>query len=248
MTGREPGPASKFAPVRIDLRHATLDQHAVVREYLADRRVYHEFVGDILIVPLDHAEHVRSALATARAQRVPVIRGRLDDGGGTLRAVVTAGPGRRLAGACADWVLLSLCVVVAGLWVSIRAAAGISACAGVLIAVVGIGAVGRTPGKWLLRTLVVDSATGRRAGWAAALVRGLVPMVPGLAVETVWWSWPGTIGRASWLIGLLGWCAVFAPILGAERRGLHDRMAHTVVIRQRPSRPLSAGAKRERQR
>jgi uncharacterized RDD family membrane protein YckC len=80
---------------------------------------------------------------------------------------------------------------------------------------------GQTLGKRLLGTRVVMVADERLPGLGPSLVRHAVVVVPGLLVPT----------------GLSGvWSvAVFLPILwGPLHRGVHDRIAGTVVLTTRP--------------
>lgn len=60
-------------------------------------------------------------------------------------------------------------------------------------------------------------------GVRTALVRTLVPYV-GLAG----WLFPSPVGF--WVSFGID-AAIYAPILGAARRGLHDRAAGTIVVR-----------------
>ena len=88
--------------------------------------------------------------------------------------------------------------------------------------VVCVAVWGRTVGKWFVGTRVVDRATGSRPGWAAATARVLLPA----AVAVV-----GEIGGYYRPIERLAWIVVYVPILWDPlRRGLHDRLAGTLVV------------------
>lgn len=76
---------------------------------------------------------------------------------------------------------------------------------------------GQTPGKDLFNLKVVEAATFSRPRWWVALIRTL-PIVGARIV-------PGALA-GTLAIGVLGVATPF----GARRRGLHDRLARTIVI------------------
>ena len=122
----------------------------------------------------------------------------------------TVGPGRRLAAAGIDWLLVALTLALLG--AGLFPAAEIDDDLGLAMAVAAIGAyyvgltwlIGGTPGKLLLGVEVVDE-TGHWLGIGRSLLR-----------FAVWCCLP-----------LLAW----AFVLGANRRGLHDLIAGTYVVR-----------------
>lgn len=81
-----------------------------------------------------------------------------------------------------------------------------------------IGFLGRTVGKLAAGTVVVRAADGGRLGWSASTMRALVPQAAG-AVPVIGFG----LGLA--VYGM----AVFDPL----RRGLHDRAAGSLVVRDR---------------
>ncbi|MCU1487540.1 MAG: hypothetical protein JWN67_4286 [Actinomycetia bacterium] len=92
--------------------------------------------------------------------------------------------------------------------------------------VIGTTAIwGQQLGKLVIGIRIVDERTGHPPTWLRAVFRWVVPSVPFL------WAIQGP-----WLVPVLGllWSVVvYAPILGADRRGLHDRAAGTIVVRAR---------------
>jgi uncharacterized RDD family membrane protein YckC len=80
---------------------------------------------------------------------------------------------------------------------------------------------GRTIGKVVAGTRC-ESLGGEVPGFARAAVRWLVPAAP---------VWLATVWAGVSLVALPWSIAVFAPIFGPSRRGLHDRAAGTRVVR-----------------
>jgi len=92
--------------------------------------------------------------------------------------------------------------------------------------VVGTTAIwGQQLGKLVIGIRIVDERTARPPSWWRAVLRWVLPTAPFLWAIQASWVVP--------LFGLLWWAVVYAPIFGADRRGLHDRLAGTVVIRAR---------------
>jgi uncharacterized RDD family membrane protein YckC len=95
--------------------------------------------------------------------------------------------------------------------------------------VVGVAVWGRTVGKVVCSTAVVDS-DGDRPGWLASIVRWLVPAAVAAAASPA----------APWLDPLV-LAVVYAPIaFRADSRGLHDLAAGTWVIDLRAGGSFSA--------
>jgi len=142
-----------------------------------------------------------------------------------------AGPGRRLAGFLIDYVVLT---AAAALFYTMIGGRGMSVDMAVVVTdavyfVAGTAIWGRTVGKLVVQTEVIR-------------VDGITP--PGLRVAAVRYAVVAFAIPLSYFGGLGGWAsfvwtiAVYVPIFGAARRGLHDRAAHTdVVYRGRPPAP-----------
>lgn len=107
------------------------------------------------------------------------------------------------------------------LWPGIGALAGTVLLVSLLFAVVQ-GLTGASPGKALLGLRAVHHGTGTPIGVGRALLRGLV-----LGVATL-----PTFGLG---VATLAWTALMDR--GRQRRGLHDRLAHSVVVDVRPPPP-----------
>jgi uncharacterized RDD family membrane protein YckC len=80
-----------------------------------------------------------------------------------------------------------------------------------------VGFLGRTVGKIATGTTIVSGVDGARLGWTGATMRALVPQVAGVVPA----------------IGFALTAGVYAPVLfDPLRRGLHDRAAGSLVVRQ----------------
>lgn len=104
------------------------------------------------------------------------------------------------------------------LWAGLGVIAGSVLLVSLVFAVV-LGVTGASPGKAALGLRVVHHGTGTPVGVARALLRGLV-----LGVSTLPMFGLG--------VATLAWTALMDP--GRQRRGLHDRLAHSVVVDVRP--------------
>lgn len=134
---------------------------------------------------------------------------------------------QRVGGALIDGLLTSMVVVIPlllGLIDVDRLEGGLPA--PVLLGLFGFGALytivptavwGQTPGKIAVGTRVVVEEDGSLPGWRRAVLR---------------WALPGLLGRLPNNLGLWISLAVMASlVLDPRRRGLHDRLAGTIVIR-----------------
>jgi uncharacterized RDD family membrane protein YckC len=75
---------------------------------------------------------------------------------------------------------------------------------------------------------VIDADDGARVGWLGSALRWLLPALPVSAVALLEPS------RIVQLLLFVIWIAVYLPILWDPRgQGLHDRVAHTTVVRHR---------------
>ena len=94
---------------------------------------------------------------------------------------------------------------------------------GAIYTIVPTAVWGQTPGKIAVGTRVVVEEDGSLPGWRRAALR---------------WALPGIVGRLPY-VGLWVSLAVMASLVwDPRRRGLHDRLAGTIVIRV----PREAGA------
>ena len=87
---------------------------------------------------------------------------------------------------------------------------------GAVYTIVPTALLGQTPGKIAVGTRVVTEADGSLPGWTRSMVR---------------WALPGLAGRLP-VIGLGVSLAIMASLVwDRRRRGLHDRMAGTIVVK-----------------
>lgn len=134
--------------------------------------------------------------------------------------------GQRVGGALVDGLLVSMVVVVPlllglvdvdSLETSLPAPILLGLfCFGAIYTVVPTALWGQTPGKIAVGTRVVVEEDGSRPGWRRAVLR---------------WALPGVAGRLPY-VGLWVGLAVMASLVwDPRRRGLHDRLAGTIVVR-----------------
>ena len=137
--------------------------------------------------------------------------------------------GQRVAGALVDGLLTSMVVVVPLLLGVIeldRLESQLPAPVvlglflfGAIYTVVPTAVWGQTLGKIAVGTRVVVEADGSVPGWRRAALR---------------WALPGVAGRLPY-IGLVVSLAVMASLVfDRRRRGLHDRLAGTIVVKVPP--------------
>jgi uncharacterized RDD family membrane protein YckC len=87
--------------------------------------------------------------------------------------------------------------------------------------IVGTALWGRTIGKLVARTRVVRTEGGAVPGFSVAVTRWFVVSIP-LVLSIAWM--PAEALALPWAM------VVYAPILASAHRGLHDRVAHTLVV------------------
>ena len=138
-------------------------------------------------------------------------------------ALYLAGPGRRLAGFLIDYVVLT---AAAALFYWIIGGRGLSIDMAVVVTdtvyfVAGTAIWGRTVGKLVVHTEVVRADGITPPGLRVAAIRYAVVAV---AIPLSYFGALGGLASFVWTI------AVYVPIFGAARRGLHDRAAHTDVV------------------
>lgn len=83
--------------------------------------------------------------------------------------------------------------------------------------VVGVRVWGRTLGKLVARTRVIDLRTGRSPDWRRSMLRWLPQLVARLTVGSV--SGLGSVVSA----------VVYVGVVSSRRQGLHDRLAGSSV-------------------
>ena len=146
-----------------------------------------------------------------------------------------ASVGQRVVGALLDGVLISMVVVIPLLlgivvfddldgqppaWIALLLFAF-----GAVYTIVPTALWGQTPGKIAVGTRVVAEEDGSLPGWRRSALR---------------WALPGALGRLP-VVGLWVSLAVMGSlVVDPRRRGLHDRVAGTIVVkapRTTPGRP-----------
>ena len=144
-----------------------------------------------------------------------------------IPAGALASPGQRIAAYAIDFVVLAVPVVPLTIWLSefdseggmVQAPAGIawwSSLLWLLYEVVLTARDGQTVGKKLIRTRVVRRDTQKVPPLRAVLLRAVPLHVLGMLP----------------VVGTVAAVAAYIPIMWRpDRRGLHDFMAGTVVIR-----------------
>ena len=144
-----------------------------------------------------------------------------------------AGTGQRVVGAVADLFVFG--AVFTSPFVLLRGAVRLedAAVTSVVLAafvlhgvyvVVPTARWGRTLGKLIVGVRVVMQRDGRLPGWRASILRWVLPAVA-LFIPVV--GWAVSIGLRATLV------------LDPLRRGVHDRMAGTIVVRAEPGDPLA---------
>ena len=141
-----------------------------------------------------------------------------------------ASPGRRILGALIDFTVL------AGASAAMRGALpgdiGNALVFGLSIGywIVPVARWGRTVGKLVVRTRIMRIDGVDPPGWRVAAVRWLVEVGPAILVV-----FSDLLSRRTLLIVVFVsyvWSVfIYVPILGPTRRGIHDRIAGTEVVR-----------------
>ncbi len=90
-----------------------------------------------------------------------------------------------------------------------------------------------TLGMRLLGLQLGDEHDGHSIGWAQALIRWIIIGIPAVLVSMAVYV-PGLVGLVASLVGL-AWLALllYSVARSATNQGVHDRFAHTVMLRQR---------------
>jgi uncharacterized RDD family membrane protein YckC len=202
-----------------------------VRLLLTSANITAERVGTSLVFPSARAGEVEELVSSVvggsglEVDAQPRPRARTADiyGAQVLGTRVVAGGLRRLGGWVIDGVVGL--VMVGPLRVVFGGDPLVAAAGAVLVGlyeVLGVWLFGQTAGKALVRTRVLDIATGERPAWPSAVIRWAVPAAVGLI------SYLGTWGL---VLGPIGQVVVYGGVLlPPNRRGLHDLAARTVVV------------------
>lgn len=66
--------------MRIDLTGADIDQVSAVLDFVRDNSIYHEQIGDVLVVPSQHADEVRTLLVASKRRTTTDIYAYYQDG------------------------------------------------------------------------------------------------------------------------------------------------------------------------
>lgn len=160
------------------------------------------------------------------------------------RALHPAPRGRRLGGRVVDIAVAGWLLVIAAIEIDGRILGGdvfaqrpvsavtpdgtrLAVITGLVLAAIEVLPTafwGRTPGKAMLGTRCVDIDTGRPPGLIRSVFRGLL-LHAWVAIPIVGWLLPATIVVTT----------VFAP----SGRGVHDRLAGTVVVDAMPEQGLA---------
>lgn len=237
LTDVEPDPRERqrsnapegLDPVQYDLGEWSAAQRRSLSFQLDALSLPHSWDGPLLAVGAANEGQVDSLIDEMDEVRTEETEVNPDDGGHPL----VAGRGRRLAGFLIDGLALgpvSIPLVQSGLRGEPRTAdlvALVAVAIGAAYQILGVALWGRTLGKLVVGTRVVDEATGDRVGWWQASLRWGVAHALGLWILLP--SWPG-IGSLPFLYDLI----VFGPVLWDPRRqGWHDRLAGTVVLGRR---------------
>lgn len=232
----EPAPRRRLDPdlphdvVEYELGDWTPGQREELNLLLRSAEVRFGWERGVLTVPVDAEAEVDGMVDDIDAGR-PTIE-ELDPEFGEwepeLRQPETASRWRRLAGHTVDQLLIQVLLVgvLLGSW------GGGDAWALFLLftllvngyEIVGVAVWGRTIGKLVAGTRVVRLGTLEPPGWWRSIARWSAPFV---GTVILWIE----VDRRLWWLRLLWTVVVFGPILGAERRGLHDRVAGTEVLR-----------------
>lgn len=222
-----------------DLAHLTADQRAVLGRVLDEAGVPWDVAGGELQTPAADAELVdalvaRAADATGEDEHDVAVFADVAvvDGQTVTVGPVIAGTGRRLVAYLVETLVLGLVIVLLR-WV----AGPLGPLLGYLVAsadaVVLVAVLGGTAGMLVFGLRVVPAGADARVlpGWRIAIVRHLAVIWPFLLARAV--EVAGGSGEEGWLGGVATiWTLVcFGPILfDPLRRGLHDRIAGTVVL------------------
>lgn len=235
-----------------DIGDLSPGQRQTLSTDLADAGILHAFMGPELRGPAAESELIEHLVAQTRrgGRRRPSPSGlpepepgstgslprtlRLPFGDVPLEALALpiAAPWRRFAAYLLEAVAFSIVIAIILVY-SAGGAEVFNAAIGVTSGLVLVATLGATIGMMVLRIRVVtlDAPDRLAPGWRVAIVRYLVawwPQTLVLVIDPFYdiedWGWIAVVMQI-WLV------LCFTPILlDPARRGLHDRVAGTVVI------------------
>lgn len=216
--------------IDIDVSGLTIDQRAALESSLRFDGIRHEITHDVLRCPAVWQRRVEMHLddATTRTFEPGYARQPYRPYatvGRAMAGVPYPRPWRRLVAALVDSVIVGLPTGLlnrADLWVVGLAVSPVY--------IVGLTALsGQNVGKLALRIRVIDEVTGVTPSLWRSLVRWFVAF----GVAIVLGSIPGPDAlriTLAWLVFVVGLVVVVPILYDTRRRGLHDRIAGTVVI------------------
>lgn len=226
--------------VEYDLSQWTDEQRAALTLLLVGRDLPHGWSGSHLIGPRarvaefdEVVDEIGSAPSINEEIGDPPA---LEDGADTdpLSGDI-ASPLRRLGGRVGDMIVLApfttfLSAVVLG--IHRDSPPGVRLIVIVLAAlyeIIPVALWGRTVGKLVARTRVVDLATGAPPSWRGSAVRWVVPSGVGVAASLLsrWGAAATILGMASFICPFVVYAGV---VWDRDRQGLHDKAAGTVVV------------------
>ncbi|MDH4148217.1 MAG: RDD family protein [Acidimicrobiia bacterium] len=236
-----PGPV---APLTYDLAAFSAAARRTLVLHVAAAGFPHQWHGSTLAVPAGARSLVESLIDEAEPFDGEPVALEAADGARPPNVVVELPIARRRArifGAYVDAAAFGLILLAAGEWIAwpdqVRRFGAVAIGFRVLYDTVCVGVAATTPGKAVAR-LEVHSALGGRPAWTQAAVRAVVPFALGVVADLFIRVLVQTGAAPPFdvvAVVLYGLCwGTYLPILwDPQRRGLHDRVAGTVV-RVRP--------------
>ncbi|MFN0030417.1 MAG: RDD family protein [Acidimicrobiales bacterium] len=244
------GPAPVRGSTVIDLADLTPDTRRTISLMLRGEEIFHEWRGTNLSYPTAHGDTVTEIIEWASpsgGELRPARPSEWDPDGAARRrdeTLVLAARRARLGAAVLDSIIESMALTAVVLMAWVLGGRGQAVPRPVLLLVwaavlvyrfVATGEFGQTAGKYLLGIKVI-AAGGEPIGWGQAVIRVFAPWTFLMAwgqVPSPWLDRPvlaPVVWTVVWLVGV----AYVLPILWDPYcRGLHDRLAGTIVVRSR---------------
>ena len=219
--------------VQYDVRSMSPDQREALELLLRGAGIAHGWEPGHLVVSHTVESEIDNLVDLVRAEPVDPARLALETDEYTGEPAASkpdiAGLGRRLAGYVVDGVVLSpLSLLAFGTFGRARWLAAAVFVTGAAYRVCCVALWGRTLGKLIVGTRVVLETTRALPGWGAAARRWATEAAGGLMGLLVV---GGTEASAARLLGLAWPIAVYGAIMfDPLNRGLHDRVAETLVV------------------
>jgi len=236
----EPGPGpTTDSPIQATFALGALDDHqrAELIGLLDHYEVDHLVVGSLVRVDAAEEELVEGLVAWVRTPvderpPPPPPEGHLGTAPPTGLEAAVAAPGWRLLAYLVEAALLLVTGLTARALLPDGARTIPNTVLVVASGIVLVAVTGRTVGMWVCRLRIVVPPSSAPPGWGTAVVRFAVATWPVLPLEVA--QRAGWTQAVRWLdlVQMVWWIACFGPILTDDlRRGLHDRVAHTLVVR-----------------